>query len=163
MMMIWNEALLLEEGNNRCYSFAGITYQRRFFIKQRSPITKGRNRSFQRLIASASGDTVDLGGPKSKVMKTCRLARLLGLERTRHKVEGYELHEPEAVRLENGATKSCVLDILAELVNEVKRRMEYEGGEMDDLVTAMGKLWLDRSSPADHKRVFDRMIFAALI
>lgn len=58
--------------------------------------------------------------------------------------------------------KSCVFDLLAGLVNEVKRRMETEGGEMDDLVAAMGKLWLDGSSQADHKRVFARMTFAAI-
>lgn len=40
--------------------------------------------------------------------------------------------------------------------------MEVSGGEMDDLVAAMGKLWLDGSSPADHKRVFARMIFEAV-
>ena len=33
---------------------------------------------------------------------------------------------------------------------------------MDDLVATMGRLWLDASSPADHKRVFARMMFAAI-
>ena len=85
-------------------------------------------------------------------MRACRLARLLGLKRTKNKVEGYELHVPKAMRLKNGASKSWVLDTLAELVNEVKRRMESEGGEMDDLVAAMGRLWLDGSSPAEDRK-----------
>ena len=99
-----------------------------FLVKQRSRIAECRNCSFQRLISSASGDIIDIGYRKSNVVRPCHLAQLLGLERTRHKVEGYELHEPEVVHLENGATKPCVLDILARLVNEVKRRMKFEGG-----------------------------------
>lgn len=54
------------------------------------------------------------------------------------------------------------LIFLAELVNEVKRRMESEDGQMDDLVVVMGKQWLDESAPADHKRVFARMMFAPI-
>ena len=81
-----------------------------FLVKQRSPIAEGRNRSFQRLISSATRDTIDMGVPQ--VERYEALSPRAAIERTRHKVEGYELHELGVVRLEDGATKPCGLDIL---------------------------------------------------
>lgn len=162
-MMIWKEALALEDGKNKRYVDAGITTELPFFIMQRSLIPNYFSLSLKRLIAPESGDTVDLAGRKSNIMHACHLARLLGLEKMRDKVEGYDKRQKStALRFWNGATKEGVLEILAELVGEVKRRMQAQVGELDHLVAGQ---WASRGwmrSLAEWKRVFARMIFAAV-